>query len=63
MMGGGRLKVPPHIFICKNNRKSNKIMHCVDFFSSDGFKDMGNFREFSIVLMAGDRICPLQIDR
>ena len=29
--GGGGLIVPP-IFICKNNRKSNKIMHCVEFF-------------------------------
>ena len=29
--GGGGLLYPP-IFICKNNRKSNKIMTCVDFF-------------------------------
>ena len=29
--GGGGLKVPPPpIFICENNRKSNKIMHCVE---------------------------------
>ena len=41
----------------------NKIIHCVDFFLSDSFKDMGNFRDFNLVLMAGDRICPLQIDR
>ena len=29
MMGGGGSLYPP-IFICKNNRKSNKIMHCVE---------------------------------
>ena len=23
---------PPPIFIRENNRKNNKIMHCVDFF-------------------------------
>ena len=23
---------PPPIFICENNRKSNKIMHCIDLF-------------------------------
>ena len=32
---------PPPIFICENNRKSNKILHCVDLFSlSDSFEDM-----------------------
>ena len=42
-MGGGGLNLPPPlIFICENNRKSNKIMHCVDFFSSS-FQDMGIF--------------------
>ena len=30
LWGGGGLKVPPPIFICENNRKSNKIMHCVE---------------------------------
>ena len=30
-VGGGGSKCPP-IFICENNRKSNKIMHCVEFF-------------------------------
>ena len=29
MMGWGAESVPP-IFICKNNRKSNKIGHCVE---------------------------------
>ena len=29
MMGGGAESVPP-IFICENNRKSNKIMYCVE---------------------------------
>ena len=28
-MGGGGSKCPP-IFICENNRKSDKIMHCVE---------------------------------
>ena len=28
--GGGGLKVPPTIFICENNRTSNKIMHYVE---------------------------------
>ena len=27
--GGGGLKCPP-IFICESNRKSDKIMHCVE---------------------------------
>ena len=31
MMAGGS-KCPPPIFIFENNRKSNKIMHCVEFF-------------------------------
>ena len=30
--GGGAQSAPPPIFICENNRKSNKIMHCVDIF-------------------------------
>ena len=30
--GGGVEFAPPPIFICENNRKSNKIMHCVDLF-------------------------------
>ena len=29
LIRGGR-KCPPPIFICENNRKSNKIMHCVE---------------------------------
>ena len=28
--GGGGKSAPPPIFICKNNSKSNKIMHCVE---------------------------------
>ena len=46
-----------------SNKKVIRLFHCVDFFLSDSFKDMGNFRDFNLVLMAGDRICPLQIDR
>ena len=31
MMGEGEAQsAPPPIFICENNRKSNKIMHCVE---------------------------------
>ena len=30
---------PPPIFICENNRKSDKIMRCVDFFFSGGCED------------------------
>ena len=42
MMGGG-LKGPP-IFICENNRKSDKIMHCVEnFFLIGRFKDKAIF--------------------
>ena len=29
MMGGGLKVPPPPILICENNRKRNKIMHCV----------------------------------
>ena len=36
-MGGS--KCPPPNFIFENNRKSNKIMHCVDFFLNDGCED------------------------
>ena len=28
--GGGGAQSAPPIFICENNRKSNKIMHCVE---------------------------------
>ena len=30
--GGVNRSPPPPIFICENNRKNNKIMHCVDLF-------------------------------
>ena len=50
MMGGGAIcapqsvfiflpKISPPIFICENNRKSDKIMHCVDFFLRGGCED------------------------
>ena len=32
LMGEGMNLDPPPIFICENNRKSSKIMHCVDLF-------------------------------
>ena len=35
---GSKCSTPP-IFICENNRKSNEIMHCVDFFLSGGCED------------------------
>ena len=44
LMGGGALSAPP-IFICENNRKSNKIMHCVEKknYLIGSFKDKANF--------------------
>ena len=34
-------------FFCENNRKSDKIMHCVDFFFfSGGCEDNGYFSRF-----------------
>ena len=45
-MCGGGLKVPPPlpIFICENNRKSNKIMHCVEKkYLIGSFKDKAIF--------------------
>ena len=30
--GVGGESTPLRIFICENNRKSNKILHCIDFF-------------------------------
>ena len=30
--GGGGVSKCPSIFICENNRKSDKIMHCVEEF-------------------------------
>ena len=41
-MGGGHFEPPP-IFICENNRKSNKIMHCVEFLLSGSFEDRAIF--------------------
>ena len=35
--GGGGVNLPPSHFICEKNRKSNKIMHCVDLFLSGNF--------------------------
>ena len=37
---GGSQCAPPPIFICENNRKRKKIMHCVEIFLlSGGCKD------------------------
>ena len=33
---GGAQSAPPPYFICENNRKSDKIMHCVEFFFLSG---------------------------
>ena len=41
LMGGGVESIHS-IFICENNRNSNKIKHCVVFFSRR-FEDMGIF--------------------
>ena len=40
---GAAQSAPPPIFICENNRKSNKIMHCVEFFLSGSFEDKATF--------------------
>ena len=42
-MGGGLKVPPPPIFIFENSRKSNKIMHCVDFFFIGSFEDKAIF--------------------
>ena len=44
MIGGGAQSAPP-IFICENNRKSIKIMHCVEeiFFLSGSFEGKAIF--------------------
>ena len=36
MGGGGAQSAPPPHFSFEKNRKSKKIMHCVDFFSLSG---------------------------
>ena len=45
MWGCGGLKVPPLFFIRENNRKSDKIMHCVEKKNSliGSFKDKAIF--------------------
>ena len=50
---GGVESTPPPIFICENNRKSNKIMHCVYLFLSGSFKDMGIFYVFQVLMGGG----------
>ena len=50
-MGGGGWIKPP-IFICENNTKSNKIMHCVDFLGSS-FEDMVIFHVFQLSFDVG----------
>ena len=39
MCGGGGSTCPPPIFVCENNRKSDKIMHCVEKKFSGGCED------------------------
>ena len=41
------------IFICENNRKSHKIMNCVDFFLSGSMEDMGIFHVFIYISVMG----------
>ena len=54
MDGEGGLNLPPPpIFICENNRKSNKIMHCDGFFSGS-FEDMGIFHVFQLSFDGGE---------
>ena len=45
--GGGRGRIYYPIFIFVNNRKSHKLMHCVDLlFLSGSFEDMAIFHRF-----------------
>ena len=46
---------PPPIFICENNRTSNKIIHCVDLFLFLGgsFEDMGIFARIYLSICYG----------
>ena len=53
-MGVGGWIYPPPIFICENNRKSNKIMHCVDFFLSGSSEDMVMFHVFQLSFDGGE---------
>ena len=56
----------PPIFICENNRKSNKIMHCIEiFFMSGSFEDRAivHVIQLSYGGRGGGLMCPLQIDR
>ena len=63
--GGAQSSLPP-IFICENNRKSNKIMHCVEEKKSlsGSFEDRGIFHVSQLSYVGGGGLmCPLQIDR
>ena len=51
-MGGGGVNLSPN-FICKKSRKSNKIMHCVDFFLGGSSEDMGIFHVFQLSFDGG----------
>ena len=46
MGGGGEGFESIHsIFNCENNRKSNKITHCVEFFLKSSYEDVSIFRD------------------
>ena len=53
MMGGGVESPPPPIFIGENNRKINKIMHCVDFFCVVVLKICSIFKVFIYLSVIG----------
>ena len=53
MMGGGAQSAPTPIFICENNIKSKKIMHCVDFFLSGSFEDRTIFHVIQLSYAGG----------
>ena len=57
--GGGGLKVPPPIFICENHRKSNKIMHCIEFFLSGSFEDKVIFHVVQLSYDGGGPYVPI----
>ena len=63
LMCGGAHSAPPPIFICENNRKYNKIMHCVDFFLSGSFEDRTTFHVIQLSNDGGGPYVPITIDR
>ena len=55
-VGDWAQSAPPPIFICENNRKSNKIMHCVEKKKLSGsFEDRAIFHVSQLIYDVTDR--------